>query len=103
MLAVKNQNPILNQHIILKPRDRIGIVSIKGNFEMKHTISRNNAQYFFCTDCALLRNVWGWRQNKMTFAIMPALDFIFGLDKPPDQAYLTNLLKICHLRAKGRR
>ena len=47
MLAVKNQNPILNQHIILKPRDRIGIVSIKGNFEMKHTISRNNAQYFF--------------------------------------------------------
>ncbi len=57
MLAVKNQNPILNQHIILKPRDKSEIVSIKGNFEMEHTISRNNAQYIFCTDCAILRNV----------------------------------------------
>jgi len=37
-------------------------------------ISRNNAQYIFCTNCALLRDVWGWGQNKMTFEIMPALE-----------------------------
>jgi ribosomal protein L37E len=24
---------------------------------MEHTISRNNAQYIYCTACALLRNV----------------------------------------------
>jgi hypothetical protein len=37
----------------------------KGNFEMEHTISRNNAQYKFCTVCALLRNVWGWVQAEI--------------------------------------
>jgi len=43
---------------------------------MEHTISRNNAQYIFCYICALLRNVWGWGQNKMTFEIMLALESV---------------------------
>jgi hypothetical protein len=42
-------------------------------------ISRNNAQYNFCTVCALLRNVWGWEQNKMTFEIMLALERVVYL------------------------
>ena len=33
---------------------------------MKHTISRNNAQYIFCTTCALLRNVWDWEEGEIT-------------------------------------
>lgn len=41
---------------------------------MEHTILRNNAQYIFCADCALLRNIWEWKQNKMTFEIMLALE-----------------------------
>jgi len=57
ILAVKDKRPILNQHITLIPHNKTGIVSIKGDFEMEHTILRNNAQYNFCADCALLRNV----------------------------------------------
>ena len=54
------------QHIILKLRDKTGIVSIKGNFEIKHTTSRNNAQYNFYTVCALLRDVRGWGEAEIT-------------------------------------
>lgn len=36
--------------------------------------SSNNAQYKFCIVCELLRNVWSWGQNKMTFEIMLALE-----------------------------
>jgi len=62
---------------------------------------RNNAQYNFC---AVLRDIWSWRQNQMIFEIMPALatdiyilplfllDLIFMLDKPSKPSYLTNLL-----------
>ena len=74
MAVEKTRNLILNHHIILKQRDKAGIVPIKGDFEMEHTISRNNAQGIICFNCTLLRNVWGWRQNKMTFEIMLALE-----------------------------
>jgi hypothetical protein len=39
----------------------------------------------------------------MTFEIMLALHFIFVLDKLPDQAYLTNLLKKRRLRINERK
>jgi len=56
-LAVKKQEIHLKQHIMLKAHDKTGIVSIKGVFEMEHTILRKNAQYNICVVCALLRNL----------------------------------------------
>jgi len=40
--------------------------------KMVPRILRNNAQYNFCAVCALLRDVWSWGQNKITFEIMLA-------------------------------
>jgi hypothetical protein len=59
-LGAKNKKPILNHNIILKQRDKAEIVSIKGDFEMEHTISRNNAQDIIYFICALLRDIWVW-------------------------------------------
>jgi len=66
VLGVKESILTRISHFILTPHDKIGIVSITGNFEMEHTILRNNAQYKFWDICALLRNVWGWEQVKIT-------------------------------------